>query len=396
MALRLFKRSLAGRACRSVPLLRALLSRASSSRELRRLRAQARRDRAEIRELASARDAVLARERERIARELHDGLQQTLAAVRFALAEAGRLLGRDVHGHAVAALLAGADEQVVATMKSMRGIVAGLQPRELLGGLVPAIEQLVAGFAARTGLRCELDVSAAAGAARPAPQVALCVYRVLQEALTNVDKHADARAVVVEVRAGPAGLLGVCVADDGRGMDRDALARPDAFGLRGARDRAREIGAEFRVDSAPGCGCRVELRLAPEAGLAATSAQGAEGGGAASAPGIAHALQRALDGVGAQAALLSAGGAILAANRAWREFDAGAGGGALPEAEAPADPPASLVPDDATVDRVLGRRARAGAGVQSCGPLHGDRRCLVQAVRLHDETVLVTRSALPA
>lgn len=211
----------------------------------------------ELRALAGHLDAALEAERRRIARDLHDDLGQSLAAMRYTVArledrlppeaDAARDLTDDL-----SALLDG-------TAQTVRGFLSELRPRILdEHGLVPAAEWLCERLRASTTLACTLQVDppAASAAHRLAPEAALVLFRVLQEATTNVLKHADARRVAVTLTAeGDGAALRLRVEDDGVGFD-PAAATP-GFGLLGLRERVRARGGALTLDARPGGGTRL-------------------------------------------------------------------------------------------------------------------------------------------
>lgn len=196
-------------------------------------------------------------ERAHIARELHDELGQRLSALRFALANT-----RHRYGRAPTSILPNLQEldgMLEAALHCTNTIVAGLRPPLLEQlGLAASAECLAQRIARQTGLRLELDllVERDCGA-----EASVAAYRVLQESLTNVRRHAGATRVVVRLHAWERSLL-LEVRDDGRGFPRDAAARPaDRNGLLGMRERALALGGELRTDNAPGGGARVLLTL---------------------------------------------------------------------------------------------------------------------------------------
>jgi signal transduction histidine kinase len=239
---------------------------ASQTSALRRVREQLRQAECDVRDLRTRRDTVLTSERGRIARELHDGLQQVLAAARMTLVDAARHL--EVDAQAARGLLAELDAHLMAAGVDLRRVVGGLQPVALSRrGLLPALRDMAESFGARTAVRCDVVAPASLPASGGvSPDVAHCIYRVVQEALNNVEKHAQARNAVIEMEAGGDALQSIVIHDDGRGIDLLRAARPDAFGLVGVDALAREIGAELRITAGPGGGTRVELRLSPQAG----------------------------------------------------------------------------------------------------------------------------------
>ncbi len=236
---------------------------------------------AELDVLAAQRSNACEDERQRIARDLHDGLQQSLAATRMALAEARECLAAQSDHHGAAAAIAGADAHLAQTMLSVRHIVRGLQPQALARlGLLPALSEMADSFASVTAVKCRFVAPAGLPAhARVHPQVASCIYRVVQEALNNVAKHARARHALIEVFAGTAGIERVAVEDDGQGMKPGERMRAGASGLHGARQRARQVGGVLSVTSVAGTGTRVELQLvAPTAGQGELDCCGDDGG----------------------------------------------------------------------------------------------------------------------
>jgi PAS domain S-box-containing protein len=227
---------------------------------------------AELRRLLAAQDQVQEDERKRIARELHDELQQTLAAIRM---EAGVLavglpaalpsasLAGPPDAPDLAAMVARVDELAASAMASTRRIVNDLRPQMLEDlGLAAALQALGRQFQQRTGLTCTVACPPEASpAASPAPQVATCLYRVAQEALQNVSKHARAHQVQVRLAEEGAGGLLLSVQDDGIGLDEADRRKPRAFGLLGMEERVRAVGGQLRVQSAPSQGCCVQVSV---------------------------------------------------------------------------------------------------------------------------------------
>jgi NarL family two-component system sensor histidine kinase YdfH len=146
------------------------------------------------------------------------------------------------------------------TLHEARRAIQALRPAVLeQGNLVDALGHEVDQFAATSGMRAALEVSGDPPAA-PA-EITLDILRIVQEALSNARRHAQAGQVVVQLaNRGPA--LQVVVQDDGVGFDPgEALDRPGWFGLAGMQERAERIGATLRVESGPGQGTRVVLRV---------------------------------------------------------------------------------------------------------------------------------------
>ena len=213
--------------------------------------------RQEIQDLALAANSAREQEKSRIARELHDELGQALTALKI---DVGWL--RDNLGDPparVAEKLAAMQALLDGTVAAARRISSDLRPLMLDDlGLTAAAEWLVQNFGQRTGIACEL-VLGTGDLDLPDPY-ATAVFRVLQESLTNVAKHAGARKVEVMLeRAGDDVTL--MVRDDGRGFAPRDPRKPGSFGLVGLRERADQLGGELAIESVPGRGTTVELRL---------------------------------------------------------------------------------------------------------------------------------------
>ena len=194
------------------------------------------------------------RERARWARELHDDTLQALGAIRVVLSSAARTASSDVLRTSVEQAV----DQLGEGITALRGLIAELRPAALDElGLVPAIEGLIEQQAAAGELEIEADVEvgSAGGGERLDPELENALYRVIQEALTNVVKHAGAEQVRLVLRE-QHGEIYVRVRDDGSGFD---LTKPtDGFGLLGMRERVELAGGELEVSSRAGEG--TELR----------------------------------------------------------------------------------------------------------------------------------------
>jgi signal transduction histidine kinase len=214
--------------------------------------------REELRALAARLESVREEERTRIARELHDELGQALTGLKLDLAWLERRISRHSQSELVdrcASLLGRLDEIMV----SVRRIVTELRPSVLDQlGLADAIEWLAHDFATRTGLLMQLDIEAEHTV--PSDAMASAVFRMLQEALTNVAKHARATAVSVRLRV-DADLLALDVADNGRGITREELRGAHSLGLLGLRERAIAWGGTVTIGANENGGTTVALRL---------------------------------------------------------------------------------------------------------------------------------------
>ena len=214
-----------------------------------------------LRSLLAREHTAEERERHRIARELHDDLQQRLAAVSLELAALRQQLPRD--GGPIEDGLKRATTMAVDAIVATRRIISGLRPRVLDElGLGAALQQLGKDFAARTGVSCDVQVQETPDAAQAmTPLEADCLFRVAQEALQNVHKHASARAVTMRLSARAPGQYELEIVDDGIGLSRDALHKPASLGLLGMEERTRELGGSLEVANADGGGTRVRACL---------------------------------------------------------------------------------------------------------------------------------------
>lgn len=231
-------------------ILRDVTERARADEALRR-------SQGELRELASGMDSVREQEKSRIAREIHDELGQALTALKLDVAW---LAERLPAGQAAAAgKLNAMDAMIDATVAATRRISADLRPLVLDDlGLVSAAEWLVQEFTQRTGIPCELAVGSPDLELKD-PQ-ATAIFRILQESLTNVARHAKAQRV--EVALGRAdGAVTLSVRDNGRGFNLDDPRRPNSFGLMGLRERASLLGGEVRIESQPGRGTVLHVEI---------------------------------------------------------------------------------------------------------------------------------------
>jgi signal transduction histidine kinase len=188
-------------------------------------------------------------ERRRLARELHDETGQALTSILLglrALEGSGRTDVDDLR------------ELVVATLQDVRRLAVQLRPKALDDfGLVPALERLVQTFSESSGI--SVDLEAQLGEERLPNDVETTVYRIVQEALTNVVKHAEASRVSILLVQRDATVTAV-VEDDGRGFD-SAAVRDDSLGLEGMRERAELHDGRMTIETAPGSGTTLRIEL---------------------------------------------------------------------------------------------------------------------------------------
>jgi PAS domain S-box-containing protein len=216
-----------------------------------------------LRELAARSQGVREEERINLARELHDEMGQSLTLLRLDIAWLNNRMTKLAPGNpAIDPLQAklGSMEHVLQdTLSTVRRIISSLRPPILDElGLADAIQWQADEFTRRVAIRCEV----VADATDPLPkEVATGVFRIFQEILTNVARHAHATRVEVKLNRTPEGILQLRVADNGRGFREQEKANGKSFGLLGMRERAWALGGTVKIDSSPGAGTTVFVRL---------------------------------------------------------------------------------------------------------------------------------------
>jgi PAS domain S-box-containing protein len=213
--------------------------------------------REQLRDLASHLESVREEERARIAREIHDELGQILTGLRFDLMRLATHLPAEqaTVGDDVRAMLGLVDSSI----KEVRRIATDLRPRVLDDlGLVAALEWQAQEFQGRTGIPCRFHVDEAE--LGPNPKMDTAVFRICQETLTNVARHAAASEVTIRLKE-EAGALVLTVADNGRGITDQGLAKRTSLGLFGMRERARLLGGTVSIDGRPGAGTTVAVSI---------------------------------------------------------------------------------------------------------------------------------------
>lgn len=205
---------------------------------------------------AAAVNAVREEEKSRVARELHDELAQSLTALKMDtmwLRDQAAGAPASTHGK-LTEMLAMLDHTIAAT----RRIAADLRPLLLDDlGLVPAIEWLVHTFGQRTAVACRLSADESLELNEP---YATAVFRIVQEALANVAKHAAASEVNISIERSP-GRVSLAVRDNGRGFVVGTPRQPHSLGLMGLRERALLLKGHVVIDSEPGRGTCVKVDI---------------------------------------------------------------------------------------------------------------------------------------
>ena len=212
---------------------------------------------ARLRLLSDHQQNIKEDERKRIARDMHDDLGQNLLVLKMDVALlAGRTAGSHSRLHQRTTLVLG---NIDATIRAVKSIMNDLRPATLELGLYPAVEWQLMQFQRISGIACTL-----------APERAfdldegrtLAVFRVLQEALTNIARHAEASAVQIVLSQDADGFA-MTVQDNGKGLHPDDRNKANCFGLMGIRERIHSLGGQLRMVGSPGNGTRLSIVLAP-------------------------------------------------------------------------------------------------------------------------------------
>jgi signal transduction histidine kinase len=210
----------------------------------------------ELRQLASYQDRIKEDERKRIAREIHDEVGQNLLALRI---DVSMLNARTSSTHPklnkkVYAVL----ERIDATMKAMRSIINNLRPAVLDLGLHAAIEWQVKEFQRRTGIACQLHMPEKELKLDDARATAL--FRILQESLNNVLRHAQAAQVKIDLDQKD-GVLSMRIADNGIGLFPGCRRKANSFGLIGIKERINALGGKFVLDTRKNTGTTLSVYI---------------------------------------------------------------------------------------------------------------------------------------
>jgi signal transduction histidine kinase len=226
------------------------------------------RSREQLRNLAARLQSIREEERSRIAREVHDVLGQALTGIKM---DARWILARLPESQASLATRAKSMSDLIdSTILTVRRIASDLRPGILDNlGLVAAVEWQASEFQTRTGINCRVTNTLRDAAI--AAESATAVFRIFQETLTNVARHAQATAVSVDLGE-QEGRIVLQVADNGRGIDLGEVTQSKSVGLLGMRERAAILGGDLVISGAPGQGTSVVLSVPLQAPVAALNA----------------------------------------------------------------------------------------------------------------------------
>ena len=236
---------------------------ATNITESKESEAELRGSRQQLAELSTHLEAAKEEERERISRDIHDELGSILVFLKI---EAAHLASKMPEGadrlrekaHSIESLL----DQAMGTVNR---VVRELRPGILKEfGLPAAIESQAEDFSQRFGIPCRVQCDEEA--IEPEPDTSLALFRIAQEALTNIAKHAHASLVVMRLRRERGNIL-LEIRDNGRGISDADMQKPKSFGLRGIRERVLSLAGEFSIGPAEHGGTHIILRVPERAGV---------------------------------------------------------------------------------------------------------------------------------
>jgi len=214
----------------------------------------------QLRLLSAHLQAVREKERTDLARELHDSLGQSLTSIKIALSVVQKDLGQNgaKPNTAIVERFAEINKQLTETIGAVKAISTELRPGLLdKFGLAAAIDWQCREFSRRTGIKCEFKMPRAQPSLPAESSTAL--FRILQEALTNVSRHARATEVKVFLRIGKH-EVSLTISDNGQGIAQEEMSAPVSLGLLGMRERAESICGSFSIESTPQKGTVVRIR----------------------------------------------------------------------------------------------------------------------------------------
>ena len=223
---------------------------------LKRAQQDLERSHEELRRLASHREERVEQERARLAREFHDELGQVLTTARMH----AQLLERQLPADATDARAAAQDIEAMIgeASRSVKAIASDLRPAALNLGLSAAVEWLAGRVLAPAGIGYSVSVTPSAD--RLDDNHAIALFRIVQESLNNIVRHAGARRVHITLGRIDAELH-LLVEDDGKGFNADGVDHTTHFGLLGISERVTALGGTLEIDSNPGAGARLSVCL---------------------------------------------------------------------------------------------------------------------------------------
>ncbi|MGV8898479.1 MAG: CHASE domain-containing protein [Burkholderiaceae bacterium] len=211
-----------------------------------------------LRKLADYQERLKEDERKRIAREIHDDLGQNLLVLRIDVSMMAALVASTDSVTVTKKWIEIALNQIDITIKSVRAIINELRPAALDLGLHAAVKWQLKEFERRSGIACELHIDHEEFSMED--NLATALFRVVQESLANIMRHAQASHVLVEIQKKDRRLI-LTIADNGIGISAASGRNSGSFGLIGIEERIRSLGGEFSIASSPGQGVEIKVSV---------------------------------------------------------------------------------------------------------------------------------------
>lgn len=245
---------------RDLEILEVVIRQAGAALENEFLLEEVRQRSDQIKDLHRQAHKAREEERKRVARDLHDKIVQALVGINYHLSNMRIRANQEIVQE-----LSDLQAELRLVLGDLRQVCVDLRPPALdVVGLIPTIQSRIAELQAQVPFDIELHVDKLNRPEIP-EDVALCVYRFFQEAILNVQKHADANSVTVCFCLGPDGRLTLSIKDDGRGFEPPTnlgvLAQRRHFGLVGLQEQVEAVGGELIIQSAPGRGCCITAQI---------------------------------------------------------------------------------------------------------------------------------------
>jgi two-component system sensor histidine kinase UhpB len=227
----------------------------------------------QLRQLSDHQETIKEDERRRIALDIHDDLGQNLMALKIDISMLhARTAARQPRLHQQVQRVLGTIDE---TIKSVRMIINDLHPSTLELGLCPAVEWQLAQFERRTGIACKLTIIDDSANTSMNKRHTAAIFRIFQESLSNIERHAKASNVVVTLKLA-ATLLSIVIADNGIGIRPADRTKKTSFGLKGIQERVDSLGGQFQISGNEGTALSILIpgALADATAGAVTSASG--------------------------------------------------------------------------------------------------------------------------
>ncbi|MFC2169320.1 ATP-binding protein [Acidobacteriota bacterium] len=212
----------------------------------------------ELRGLSDHLESVRENERKRISRELHDDLGQSMTVLKTGLSYLKKKIPKDM-----ASLVESArylSKYIDVIIQKIQKLTTDLRPGLLDNlGLMPALEWQVKEFQKQTGIKCELNLGIKEDVNLD-KDLSTTIFRIVQEALTNVVRHADASKININLEE-KEGKLMMTIEDNGKGITQKEISHPKSFGIMGMRERVQSWNGEYNIDGDKGSGTTISVRL---------------------------------------------------------------------------------------------------------------------------------------